>query len=301
MKLSEIRMPGWQVLRDGDFSALALCGAEPGLVFLTFISAEKYLNTALKNPSCGCILCPLELAEKALAGDKGVAVTVNPRLDFFLLHNDLADGKYDFNYMEPQKPSEIGTQSKISPFASIGNNNIIGRNVVIEAYAIIKDHVHIGDNCIIRSGSVLGGSGLEFIRRGEQGNLGVTHCGGLIIGNDVEIQYNCNVSRSLFPWDNTEIGDGVKIESLVHVAHGVKIGARTLIAAGACIGGSARIGSDCWIGPNATLSSEVTVGNGARISLGAVAAGNVAAGQTVSGNFAMEHKKFMNDLMGRML
>lgn len=301
MKISEIRLPGWQVLRDGNFSALALSGADPGLLFLTFVTSEKYLKTAVNNPLCSCILCCPALAEQALASGKGVAMTENPRLDFFLLHNDLAEGNYKFPYTPPVQPNQIGVNSKISSFANIGTNIVIGDNVVIEAYATVKDNVHIGNNCIIRSGTVLGGTGLEFIRMGDAGNLSVLHCGGLKIGNDVEIQYNCNVSRSLFPWDDTEIGDQVKIESLVHVAHGVKIGARTLVAASAVIGGSARIGSDCWVGLNATISSEVRIGDGARVSLGAVVAGNVPAGSTVSGNFAMDHQKFMSDLMNRML
>lgn len=186
--------------------------------------------------------------------------------------------------------------------AEVGARNIeIGENVRIEAFVSVKENTRIGAGTIVRSGSVLGGTGLEFIRIGADGILPAAHCGWLTIGADVEIQYNCSVSRSLFPWHETVIGSETKIESLTHVAHGVSIGSRALIASGVVIGGSARIGDGVWIGPNATISSEVRVGDGARISLGAVVAGTVKAGETVSGNFAIPHEKFLREQFRRML
>ena len=179
-------------------------------------------------------------------------------------------------------------------------NVTIGPNTVIEAGVVIYGKTAVGADCIIRSGSVLGGSGLEFIRMGNEGILGVEHRGGLTIGDRVEIQYNCNVSRSLFPWHETRIGNDTKIESLVHIAHGSHIGKRGLIAASACVCGSAEIGDDVWIGPNATVSSEVKVGDAARVTLGSVVMSDVRPGTVVTGNFAVEHELFMADQLRKL-
>ncbi len=59
------------------------------------------------------------------------------------------------------------------------------------------------------------------------------------------------------------------------------------------VAGSAKIGDDVWIGPSASVSSGVEIGDGASITLGSVVTKNVAPGQRVTGNFAIDHDKFI--------
>jgi UDP-3-O-[3-hydroxymyristoyl] glucosamine N-acyltransferase len=304
MRLLHILQDHWTLVRDGEFQALGLCDAEPGFPILTFAGNIKYLKRALRNPDVSCILISTELldTEEVKSSNRGICAVPDLRIAFFSLHNRLAaEGKWDA-YLRSSFPTRIGKGCSISSLCEIAEKNVvIGDGVIIESFVSIKENTTIGDHCIIRSGSILGGDGLEFIRNGKEGILPVTHCGKLIIGRDVEIQYNCNVSKSLFPWHATIIGDECKIESLVHIAHGVHMGKRNLVAASACIAGSAILGDDVWVGPNATISSEVSVGDRARISLGSVVIGSVRPDQTVTGNFAVDHEKFMQDLMKRML
>ena len=303
IRLSEICRDGWTLLRDGEFSGLGLCGAKAGIPLLTFCGNAKFLRLALRNPDIACLMVPQELADQALeAGpDLGICAVPDLRIDFFSLHNTLCGPEWRERYAGPDHPSVIDESCRIDPRAVIDPQNVtIGPNTVIEAGVIIYGRTTIGSDCIIRSGTVLGGSGLEFMRMGSSGMLGVEHAGGLVIGDRIEIQYNCNVSRSLFPWHETRIGDDTKVESLVHIAHGSHIGRRNLIAASACICGSAEIGDDVWIGPNATVSSEVKVGNGARITLGSAAVSDVPAGVTVTGNFAVDHELFMMDHLRKL-
>ena len=301
--LSEIKKQDWQILRDGEFAGLGLCTAKAGLPLLTFCGNAKFLRMALKNPDISCLMIPTELAEQALSADpaRGIVTVPNLRIDFFELHNRLCGPEWAERYAGKSVPTIIDPSAHIDPRAIVDNQNVrIGAGTIIEAGSIIYGRTQIGENCIIRSGSVLGGSGLEFMRMGTEGMLGVEHRGGLVIGDHVEIQYNCNVSRSLFPWHETRIGNDTKIESLVHIAYGSHIGQRCLIAASACICGSAEIGDDVWVGPNATVSSEVKIENGARITLGAVAVTDVPANTTVSGNFAVEHELFMAEQLRKM-
>ncbi len=303
IRLSEICRPGWELLRDGEFAGLGLCTARAGIPLLTFCGNAKFLRKALKNPDVSCLMIPPELADQALAAEpsRGIAAVPNLRTDFFTLHNTLCGPEWQERYCTPDHPSEIDPAAHIDPRAVIDSRNVtIGPDTIIEAGVIIYGRTTVGSGCIIRSGTVLGGSGLEFMRTGSEGMLGVEHRGALVIGDRVEIQYNCNVSRSLFPWHETRIGEDTKIESLVHIAHGSHIGKRGLIAASACICGSAEIGDDVWVGPNATVSSEVCVGDGARITLGSVAVSDVPAGKTVTGNFAVEHELFMADQLRKL-
>lgn len=303
IRLSEICREGWHLLRDGEFEGLGLCGAKGGIRLLTFCGSPKFLRMALKNPDVSCLMIPPELESQvpAGAGEYGICSVPNLRRDFFALHNTLCGPEWKDRYIGPDQPTAVDESAAIDPQAVIDPQNVvIGPDTVIEAGVIIYGRTRIGAGCTIRSGSVLGGSGLEFIRLGEDGILGVEHRGGLVIGDRVEIQYNCNVSRSLFPWHETRIGDDTKIESLVHIAHGSHIGQRGLIAASACICGSAEIGDDVWIGPNATVSSEVKVGDRARVTLGAAAVSDVPAGAAVSGNFAIDHELFMEDHLRKL-
>ena len=303
IRLSEICKPEWELLRDGEFASLGLCTAKAGIPLLTFCGNAKFLRKALKNPDISCLMIPPELSDQALAAEpvRGVITVPDLRIDFFKLHNTLCGPDWRERYCRPDFPSAIDPSAYIDPRAVIDERNVtIGPDTVIEAGVIIYGRTTIGSGCIIRSGTVLGGSGLEFMRMGSEGMLGVEHRGSLSIGDRVEIQYNCNVSRSLFPWHETRIGSDTKVESLVHIAHGSHIGRRGLIAASACICGSAEIGDDVWIGPNATVSSEVSVSDGSRITLGSVVVSDVPAGETVTGNFAIAHERFMADQLRKM-
>jgi UDP-3-O-[3-hydroxymyristoyl] glucosamine N-acyltransferase len=157
-------------------------------------------------------------------------------------------------YLRSSFPTRIGKGCSISSLCEIAEKNVvIGDGVIIESFVSIKENTTIGDHCIIRSGSILERrrTGIYSQRQGR--NFTRDSLRKLIIGRDVEIQYNCNVSKSLFPWHATIIGDECKIESLVHIAHGVHMGKRNLVAASACIAGSAILGDDVWVGPNATF------------------------------------------------
>ena len=88
--------------------------------------------------------------------------------------------------------------------------------------------------------------------------------------------------------------DNVKVDNFVHIAHDCVIGERTLITAGVKFGGRTIVGNDCWIGINSTISNGLNIGNNVTISLGSVVTRDVADNLTVTGNFAIEHKKFID-------
>ena len=170
----------------------------------------------------------------------------------------------------------IGAVSVIGPAVKVGADTQIGSGVAITG------RVEIGAECIMRSNTTIGEPGFGFAFREDGEPIAFPHIGGVRIGNAVEIGSNCTVARSAL--DDTVIGNYVKMDNHIHVAHNVRIGPRTLIAAGAIISGSVTIGADVWIGPSATIIDHVTVGNHAHIGIGSVVTRSVESGVKVLGN-----------------
>lgn len=145
-------------------------------------------------------------------------------------------------------------------------------NIVASRTAIIGDYTAIGNN------------GFGFYK-GKR----VPHRGNVLISAGVEIGNNTCIDRAVI--GSTIIGENVKIDNLVHIAHGVKIGKGSIIVAGAVICGSVTIGENVWVGANACIRQHLTIGDNVVIGMGAVVVKDVPAGQTVAGNPARQLSK----------
>jgi UDP-3-O-[3-hydroxymyristoyl] glucosamine N-acyltransferase len=255
---------------------------------LVFLESEKYLARFFQNPYIvGVVTTPV--ISSALPERYGVAVSDHPRKAFFTFHNYLAT-KTDFYWKD--FPSQISENAIIHPNAYVAPRNVrIGRGTVIEPGVTVLERSIIGEDVILRAGCTVGSQGF-YLGRIEGEVFSIAHAGGVKIHDRVEVQANSAISRSVFH-EYTELGEDTKLDNLVHIAHNSKIGARCLLAANAMVAGSVTIGDDVWIGPGASISNEITIGDGARITIGSVVTRDVAPGQSVSGNFAIEHDKFI--------
>ena len=277
-----------KLLKDEEFTSLGLAGADCNERILSFIENEKYIESI--SDKVVALITTKELGEK-LKDKYGVIVSETPRLDYFILHNKLSNIK---SYKREEFKTKISKTAKVSKLSSISDNNvIIGDNVIIEEFVIIRENTIIEDNSIIRAGVIIGGEGFEY-KRDNNKIMNVNHCGGVIIGKNVEVQYNSCIDKALYPWDNTIIGDYSKLDNLVHIEHGVKIGKRCLIASRATFGGRSILGDDSWVGLGAVISNGLILGNKTSISLGAVVTRSLDENSKVSGNFAIDHSKFID-------
>lgn len=223
----------------------------------------------------------------------GLCIVDKPRQTFFRVHNILTN---DSKYLLTAFKTRIDESAIISNTAVIAENNVhIGKNVIIEEFCVIRENTTIGDNSIIRAGCKIGGEGFEFKKDGNE-VFPVRHVGSVIIGKNTEIQYNSCVDKAIYPWDSTIIGDYVKVDNLVHIAHAVKIGSGSMIVANSSIGGRVSIGENSWIGLSASVRNGISVGNNARVNMGAVVTRNVSEGKSVSGNFAIDHESFIEKI-----
>lgn len=163
----------------------------------------------------------------------------------------------------------IGAQVRIASGCRIGAGTILGENVTLgpdselAANVTLYDGVTIGARCLIHSGAVIGGDGFGFAP--EQGHWQKIHqLGSVVIGNDVEVGANTTIDCGAI--ENTIIGNGVKIDNLVQIAHNVVIGDNSAIAGCVGIAGSTVIGQSCTIAGGVGVAGHLIIGDKVHIT-----------------------------------
>ena len=92
------------------------------------------------------------------------------------------------------------------------------------------------------------------------------HIGGVKIGNDVFIGSNCNIDRGHI--DNTTIGDFVRIDNQVHIAHNCQIGKNSILAGKCALSGSVNLGENVILAGDVGIVDNITIGRNSLISAG---------------------------------
>lgn len=192
--------------------------------------------------------------------------------------------------------SRVGARSHVHAGASVGENVVIGDDCVIHAGARLHSGVRLGDRCIVHSGAVIGADGFGF-QPSTAGWLKVAQVGTVIIGNDVEIGVNSAIDRGAI--EDTVIGNGVKIDNLVQIAHNCRIGDHTAIAGCAGLAGSSVIGARCMIGGAAMIAGHLTICNDVVISGGSLVSTSISTPGRYTSVFPLsEHRTWMRIAAG---
>jgi UDP-3-O-[3-hydroxymyristoyl] glucosamine N-acyltransferase len=140
---------------------------------------------------------------------------------------------------------------------------------------------------VVHSGARIGCDGFGYVFR-DGAHAKIPHVGRCIIGDDVEIGANTTIDRGSI--DDTVVGNGTKIDNLVHIAHNVRIGEKCLIMAQVGVAGSVTIGDGAILAGQAGISGHLSIGAGARLAAQAGVFGDVPAGETWSGYPARPHR-----------
>ncbi len=187
---------------------------------------------------------------------------------------------------------EVGQGTYISPEVVIGKNVKIGYNCVLDGKIVIGDNAQIyhnvtiinkvtlGKNCVIQSGVEIGHDGFGYSEDREYNKSMVKHYGGVNIGNDVWIGANTTVARGTI--DDTNIGDGCKIDNLCQIAHNVQLSDKTAVITGAIILGSVKTEENAYIAPS-IIRNQAQIGANAFVGMGAVVTKDVPENDVVAG------------------
>jgi len=172
--------------------------------------------------------------------------------------------------------------------AVVGAGSTLGRDVRLHAHAVVYPGTELGDRVVLHAGAQVGREGFGFVPAGA-GVVRIPHVGRCVLGSDVEIGANSCVDRGSV--DDTVIGAGTKVDSLVQIAHNVRIGRFCFIASQAGIAGSSRIEDGVRIGGQVGLSGHLSIGARATVAAQAGVFGDIPGGETWSGYPARPHKE----------
>ncbi|HEY7338143.1 MAG TPA: UDP-3-O-(3-hydroxymyristoyl)glucosamine N-acyltransferase [Bryobacteraceae bacterium] len=189
----------------------------------------------------------------------------------------------------------IGATSSVGPGCSIGDHVQIGEGCILHPRVVIYRDVRIGNDVILHSGCVVGADGFGFVlTNGAYEKF--PQIGSVEIGDRVEIGANSCVDRAAL--GVTSIGEGTKLDNLVHVGHNCRIGRHVVVAAqtgfsgGVVVEDYAVIGGQVGIGDKARIEAKAVLGSGSGVLTSKI----VRGGQVMWGTPARPLKEHLAQL-----
>lgn len=213
--------------------------------------------------------------------------------------------------------AQVGDNPAIGPFVVIGAGARIGANARIASHTSVAEGAQIGDDALLlqgvrigpnvrighrfiaQPGAVVGADGLSFVTpelsaveqvRKNMGQVAdakgqswerIHSLGSVQIGDDVEVGANSAIDRGTVR--DTRVGNGTKLDNLVHIAHNVIVGDDCLFAALVGIAGSTRIGNRVVLGGQVGVADNLTVGDDVVAGAASKILSNVPAGRAMLG------------------
>lgn len=152
--------------------------------------------------------------------------------------------------------ARIGAGVTLGAHCVVGARSEIGEGGWLAPRVTLYHDVRIGKRVVIQSGAVLGGEGFGFAN--EKGIWQkIAQIGGVTIGDDVEIGVNTAIDRGALA--DTVIGNGVKLDNQIQIAHNVQVGDHTAMAACVGISGSTKIGKHCMLAGGVGLVGHIDI------------------------------------------
>jgi len=180
----------------------------------------------------------------------------------------------------------LGARCVVGANSFIGQESAIGDDTRLYPLVTIRERTVIGARVIIHSGTVIGSDGFGYDFDPKTGrHVKIAHTGYVQIDNDVEIGANTTVDRGRF--GRTHIGDGVKIDNLVQIAHNVSVGAHSIIVSQTGISGSTSLGRYVTLAGQVGLAGHLNVGDKATITAQSGLNKDVPAGAVLAGHHAL--------------
>ncbi len=222
-----------------------------------FVDHPKYYNKALLSNATTIIIdkkvdCP---------EGKGLLISEHPFDDFNFLTKQFSP----FKQWTAQVGENliIGEGTIIHPNVTIGHDVSIGKNCMIHSGAVIGDKTIMGDNVVVQANTVLGSQAFYYKAKPD-GRERMHTCGRVVLQDNVEIGAMCTIDAGVT--GNTYIGEGTKIDNMVHIGHDTTVGKNCLFAAQVGIAGCVIIEDEVTLWGQVGVTSGVTIGAKAVVS-----------------------------------
>lgn len=285
---------------------------------LVFLEGRKN-NEALVKLRAAAILCTEE-QQGLIPSGIAVLITRSPHKDFaavgramyaesvhprsLLGEPGVSQGAFVHSSAEIEDNVTIEHGAVIGAGVAIGSGTTIGANAVIGAGCqigrdcIIAPHVSVtyallGNRVYLHAGVRIGQDGFGYIS-GAKGLEKVPQLGRVILQDDVEIGANSTIDRGSL--SDTVIGEGTKIDNLVHIAHNVKVGRHCIIAGHCGISGSVTIGDMTMLGGRVGLADHIVIGSKVQIAAASGVMNNIPDGERWGGLPARPLRQWFRDI-----
>jgi len=249
---------------------------------IVFVDHPKYYDKCLQSPASFIIInnvveCP---------PGKALLVVSEPFDAYLKLVRH-------FRPFEPatqmiSSSAKIGKGTTVYPGAFIGHHVVIGNDCKIFPGVSIMDHCIVGNNVIIQSGTVIGSDAFYYNTRKtrEIWYRKMESCGRVIIGDEVEIGAGCTIDRGVT--HDTIIGNGTKMDNMIHIGHDTVVGKNCLFAAQVGIAGAVTIEDGVVLWGQVGVSKTLTIGENAVVLAQSGIPGNLEAGKVYFGSPASD-------------
>jgi len=320
MKLSEVaERIGGKLEGSGEEEIRGIAGIQEATSGeISFIANPRYAPQAAQTKASAVIVsekfdqpCPAVLVrvknpDAAFAGAAALFYTPPPLPEFGVHPSAVVAGDVELGkevrigaHCVIEADVRIGDGTIIFPQCYIGHQSRIGKNSRLYSQVSLRESATVGDRTIIHNGAVIGSDGFGYSVNSQGVRTKIPQIGTVVIGDDVEIGANVTIDRARF--GRTVIGNGVKIDNLVQIAHNVEIGDHAVIVAQVGISGSTTVGSRAILAGQAGLAGHLTVGAGAIVGPRSAVPKDIPDGEYVMGTPAMPVAKMKRTHASLML
>jgi UDP-3-O-[3-hydroxymyristoyl] glucosamine N-acyltransferase len=208
--------------------------------------------------------------------------------------------------------ASIGSGTVISAGVQIASGCTVGRRCYVHPNVTLMEGCRIGDDCelfpgavlyagtilghrvLVHSNVVLGSYGFGY-RQTAGKHVRTAQLGWVEIEDDVEIGAGSTIDRGTY--GPTRVGEGTKLDNLVHIGHNCHIGKHNLLCAQVGIAGSCTTGDYVVMGGQAGLKDHLEIGSGAMLAARSGIMYDVAPGEIVFGSPAGPRKDKLREVI----
>ena len=165
------------------------------------------------------------------------------------------------NLAQIHPEAKIGKNVTVEAFALVDKDVVIGDNTWVGTGAVIRDGARIGKNCQVHTGAVVSSVPQDLKFGGEYTTAE--------IGDDTIIREYVTISRGTSDKLKTVVGSNVLLMAYVHIAHDCEIGDHCILANAVQVAGHVKIQDWTIIGGTTAIHQFVTIGRHAMVAGGA--------------------------------
>ena len=182
----------------------------------------------------------------------------------------------------------IGEGSYVAPNAFIGQHVSIGKNCTIHPNVSILEHCILGNNVVVQSGATIGSDAFYYNTKKNRDvwYKKMNSCGRVVLEDHVEIGAGCTIDRGVT--HDTIIGEGTKMDNMVHIGHDVVVGKNCLFAAQVGIAGATTVEDGVILWGQVGVNKTINIGKNAIVMGQSGVANSLEGGKTYFGYTAEE-------------